>query len=134
MLHALTSLPPSQVQPTLVIIAHKCDLFKATSASNTSPSILAINRVKSVLERELEKRRASQSGGVNIEGLGEEGERSEMGGLDCGEKEGSTFKFDEWEGGEISFLGTSISPSQTDDKASPETGLDSLLEWLQDNM
>jgi len=135
-MHALTSLPPSQAQPALVIIAHKCDLFRATSASNTSVSTLAINRVKSVLERELEKRRASQSGGVNIEGLGEEGEISEMGGLNCGEKEGSIFKFDEWEGGEISFLGTSISPqsSQPDEKASPETGLDSLLDWLQDNM
>ncbi|KAF9477552.1 hypothetical protein BDN70DRAFT_881035 [Pholiota conissans] len=132
-LHALTSLPPSQAQPALVIIAHKADLFKTSSASNTSPSTLAINRVKSVLERELEKRRAFQVGGVNIEGLGEEGERSDMGGLECGEKEGSTFKFDEWEGGEISFVATSTSPKSSE-KASSEPGIGPLEEWLDDNM
>ena len=81
----------------------------------------------------MEKRRASQSGGVNIEGLGEEGERSDMGGLECGEKEGSTFKFDEWEGGEISFLGTSI-VSGSAEKGGQETSLQSLWEWLQDSM
>lgn len=132
-LHTLTSLPPSQAQPALVIVANKADLFKVASASNISPSTLAINRVKSILERELEKRRASQSGGVNIEGLGEEGESSEMGGLECGEKAGSTFKFDEWEGGEISFVGASALP-KIDEKEAAHTDLDSLLGWLQEYM
>ncbi|KAF8969652.1 P-loop containing nucleoside triphosphate hydrolase protein [Flammula alnicola] len=134
-LHALTSLPPSQAQPSLLILAHKSDLFKATSASNTSPNTLAVNRVKTILERELEKRRVSQSGGINIEQLGEEGERSDMGGLECGEKEGSTFKFDDWEGGEISFLGTStLSTSSQTEKGASEGGLDNLWEWLEENM
>lgn len=91
--------------------------------------------MKAILERELEKRRASQSGGINIEGLGEEGERTDMGGLECGEKEGSTFKFDEWEGGEIAFIGTSITPGSTQsEKSASERGLDSLWGWLEDNM
>lgn len=99
-------------------------------------SALAINRVKTVLERELEKRRVSQSGGINIEGLGEEGERSDMGGLECGEKEGSSFKFDEWEGGEISFLGTSVATtsSGSDEKSPSDSGLDSMRSWLEQNM
>jgi len=106
-LHALTSLPPSQSQPSLLILAHKSDLLKTGSSSHTNAATLAVNRVKTILERELEKRRLSQRGGINIEGLGEEGERSDMGGLECGEKEGSIFKFDDWEGGDVTFLGTS---------------------------
>lgn len=113
----------------MLIIAHKSDLFKATTSTQSSASALAINRVKTVLERELEKRRVSQSGGINVEGLGEEGERSDMGGLECGEKEGSSFKFDEWEGGEISFLGTSIAGS--DEKSLSHSGLNSIRSWLE---
>lgn len=90
---------------------------------------MAVDRVQTILERELEKRRESQSGGVGVEGLGEEGEKTDMGGLDCGEKEGSAFKFDEWEGGDIPFLGTSVSPEK-----SLENNLDLLSDWLIDNM
>uniref|UniRef100_A0A8H7Y2X6 Signal recognition particle receptor subunit beta n=2 Tax=Psilocybe cubensis TaxID=181762 RepID=A0A8H7Y2X6_PSICU len=132
-LHALTSFPPSQQPPLLVILAHKADLFKSTSSSNANTSTLAINRVKAILERELEKRRASQSGGVNVEGLGEEGERADMGGLECGEKEGSAFKFDEWEGGDVVFLGTSI-VSSSSEKVASEGSLETLWEFLADNM
>jgi len=59
-----------------------------------------------------------------------------MGGLECGEKEGSSFKFDEWEGGEISFLGTSLptTTSGSDEKGASDTGLESLWEWLEQNM
>ncbi|PPQ91428.1 hypothetical protein CVT25_014316 [Psilocybe cyanescens] len=133
-LHALTSLPPSQQLPLLVILAHKADLFKSTSSSNTSTSALAITRVKAILERELEKRRVSQSGGINVEGLGEDGERGGMGGLECGEKEGSSFKFDEWEGGDVVFLGTSITPANSDEKSASEGSLESLWECLAENM
>lgn len=131
-LHALTSLPPSQSQPSLLILAHKSDLLKTGSSSHTNAATLAVNRVKAILERELEKRRLSQSGGINIEGLGEEGERSDMGGLECGEKEGSTFKFDDWEGGEVMFLGTSAVPnaSPSDEKT---TGLGPFQEWIESN-
>lgn len=99
--------------------------------SNASAQTVCINRVKSVLERELEKRRSSQTKGINIEGLGEEGERTDMGGLDCGEKEGSPFKFDEWEGGEISFLGTSTVQSEPSEMG---IGSETLLEWLSNTM
>ncbi|KAJ3511889.1 hypothetical protein NLJ89_g3845 [Agrocybe chaxingu] len=136
-LHVLTSLPPSQQQPALLILAHKCDLLKTSSATpNSNPSAAAINRVKTILERELEKRRVSQTGGVNIEGLGEEGEATEMGGLNCGEKEGSTFRFDEWEGGEISFLGTSVmsNASQPNEKNEGDSALESLWEWMEENL
>lgn len=107
-------------------------MLKTGSSSHTNPATLAVNRVKSILERELEKRRASHSGGINIEGLGEEGERSDMGGLDCGEKEGSTFKFDDWEGGEVVFLGTSAmsNASQSDEKTA---GLSPLQDWIENN-
>ena len=133
-MHALTSLPPSQSQPSLLILAHKSDLLKTGSSSHTNSAILAANRVKTILERELEKRRVSQSGGANIEGLGEEGERSDMGGLECGEKEGSTFKFDNW-GGDVVFLGTSAVPnaSKSDEKPPGENGLAPLQEWLENN-
>lgn len=124
-------MPPSQRQPTLLILAHKSDLLKATS-SNSSPHGLAVNRVKAILERELEKRRVSQSGGINIEGLGEEGERTDMGGLECGEKEGAAFKFDEWDGGHISFLGTSVAGS--DSEKDDEGRLESLWDWMNNNM
>jgi len=44
-----------------MVLAHKSDLLKAGASSATTPSVQAINRVKTVLERELEKRRASQA-------------------------------------------------------------------------
>ena len=134
-MHALTSLPPSQSQPSLLILAHKSDLLKTGSSSHSSSATLAANRVKTILERELEKRRLSQRGGINIEGLGEEGERSDMGGLECGEKEGSTFKFDDWEGGDVVFLGTSavLNASQSDEKTAGENSLSALQEWLENN-
>jgi signal recognition particle receptor subunit beta len=115
-----------------LILANKCDLFK--TAHDASTQTLAINRVKSVLERELEKRRSSQVKGVNIEGLGEEGERTDMGGLECGEKEDSPFKFDEWEGGQILFLGTSTVQSGSEEEGSRENGLERLLESLSHTM
>jgi len=122
-------------QPSLLILAHKSDLLKTGSSSHTNAATLSVNRVKSILERELEKRRLSQSGGINIEGLGEEGERSDMGGLECGEKEGSTFKFDDWEGGEVVFFSTSAVPNvlQSDEKTVVENGLGPLQEWIANN-
>jgi signal recognition particle receptor subunit beta len=132
-LNALTSLPPSQVLPSLLILAHKSDLLKSGTASAT-PETLAVNRVKTILERELEKRRVSQSGGVGVEGLGEEGERTEMGGLECSGDKG-VFRFDEWEGGEVIFLGTSVTVGKKfeADEKSETDGLLSLRQWMEDN-
>jgi len=136
-LHTMTSLPPSQTLPSLIILAHKCDLLNIGSqAAAAAADNLAINRVKTVLERELEKRRVSQSGGIGVEGLGAEGEKSEMGGLDCSGTAGGAFRFAEWEGGEVSFIGTSIKvPKATSDlEKTTEDGLSSLWEWLEENM
>lgn len=136
-LHAITSLPPSHHTPALLILCNKSDLLKTSSASGNA-STLAVNRVKTVLERELEKRRVAQSGGVGIEGLGEEGERSEMGGLECGADGNSPFRFDEWEGGEVTFLGTSTRVDATSEKQASLNekgeldGLAALEEWLEE--
>jgi len=129
-LHALTSLPPSTTPPALVIVAHKYDLIKTTT-STTSPEDLAITRVKTILERELEKRRVSQTGGVGIEGLGAEGERTELGGLEC---TGGAFKFSEWEGA-VDFVGSWVKiekEGSSDEKA--EDGLASFKSWIGENL
>lgn len=94
---------------------------------------MAINRVRSVLERELERRRVAQAGGVGIEGLGSgdspdsEDTESGMGGLECSNPQ-EGFKFANWEGGEIAFLGTSTVPSEKE----KEGGLASFQEWIVD--
>ncbi|KAJ7632783.1 signal recognition particle receptor beta subunit-domain-containing protein [Roridomyces roridus] len=132
-LNALTSLPPSQALPALLILAHKSDLVKSGTAASATSESLAINRVKTILERELEKRRISQSGGVAVEGLGEEGERTEMGGLECtGEK--GVFNFDTWEGGEVVFLGTSVKVGSGEAEKVDEDGLLSLRQWMEENV
>ncbi|RXW18723.1 hypothetical protein EST38_g7121 [Candolleomyces aberdarensis] len=129
-LHALTNLPPSQAAPALAIICNKSDVLK--SSSSTTSSALAINRVKTILERELEKRRVAQTGGVGVEGLGEEGETTELGGLECGSEKAS-FKFDDWEGGEVVFLGTSARPDESEKSGElTDDGLSSLQQWLED--
>ncbi|KAF5358154.1 hypothetical protein D9756_001314 [Leucocoprinus leucothites] len=133
--HSVTSLPPSQTLPSILIVAHKADLLKlGASASQDS---LAISRVKTILERELEKRRASQSGGVAVEGLGQEDEKAELGGLECGDGTGA-FKFDDWEGGEVSFVSTYIRPGKApegDEKNEGNgDGLSELRDWLAGNM
>ncbi|KAG6889964.1 hypothetical protein C0992_003444 [Termitomyces sp. T32_za158] len=132
--HTLSCRPPSQNTPSLIILAHKCDLLNAGSQANMTSDILAVNRVRSVLERELEKRKASQKGGVGVEKLGAEDEQSDMGGLDCNGPPGDPFKFSEWEGGEVSFVGTSAKISRATDH--PEKtggdGLASLREWLDE--
>jgi signal recognition particle receptor subunit beta len=136
-LHTVTSLPPSQALPSLVILAHKSDLLKTTTTStNFASDELAINRVKTILERELEKRRVSQSGGVGVEGLGAEGERIEMGGLECNGGAGATFKFADWEGGEVTFIGSSVAFGKPveDAEKTGEDGLSSLRAWLDESM
>ncbi|KAI0797536.1 signal recognition particle receptor beta subunit-domain-containing protein [Abortiporus biennis] len=129
-LNAFMSIPPSQRVPALAILAHKADALKSSSTSSSEQ--LAVNRVRTILERELEKRRSSQAGGVGVESLGHEEEgSSELGGLDC--TGGGEFKFAQWEGGEIVFLGTHVSvgkPVTDDEKSSTSDGLLPLREWL----
>ncbi|KAG2756068.1 P-loop containing nucleoside triphosphate hydrolase protein [Suillus brevipes Sb2] len=123
-LHAITSLPPSHLAPALLIIANKCDLMK-TATSSGSPTDVAISRVRTILERELEN-------GMGVEGLGAEGERSDMGGLDCSNS-GGVFKFADWEGGEVDFAGTwvNVGELKDDEKEGVATdGLASFRSWL----
>jgi len=127
-LHAITSLPPTQSRPTLLILAHKIDLLKVGASSN-STSDVAITRVRTILERELEKRRVSQSGVVGVESLGEEGEGTEMGGLECSGAGGGTFKFSEWEGGDVEFVSTWVKVGEAEDEKSQD-GLEDLKDWL----
>ncbi|KAF8447562.1 hypothetical protein L210DRAFT_2803493 [Boletus edulis BED1] len=127
-LQAITSLPPTHSIPTLLILAHKTDLLK-TGASLSSASEVAITRVRTILERELEKRRASQSGGVGVESLGAEGEGMEVDGLECS----GTFKFSEWEGGDVEFLSTWVKVGE-DKEESGKDGLDDLKDWLSQHV
>ncbi|KAF8557282.1 hypothetical protein OG21DRAFT_1505501 [Imleria badia] len=127
-LHAITSLPPTQSTPTLLILAHKTDLLKVGASSN-STSEVAITRVRTILERELEKRRASQSGGVGMESLGAEGEGTEMGGLECSGAAGGAFKFGEWEGGDVDFVSTWVKVGETKEESGAD-GLDEFKDWL----
>ncbi|KAF8586526.1 hypothetical protein K439DRAFT_1659622 [Ramaria rubella] len=129
-LHALTSLPPSQLSPSLVVLAHKCDLL----ATSSSSAALAVSRVRTILERELEKRRASQAGGVGVGQLGEEeGADAELGGLECTGPGGTGFRFKDWEGGEIEILGSSVGVGKNgDDSEKVADGLADFKQWLYD--
>jgi len=131
------SIPPSQSSPALIILAHKSDLLASTtSSSNTLADQLAVNRVRTILERELEKRRQSQTGGIGIESLGGgEADNAEISGLECSGAGGGVFRFSEWEGGDVTFLGTSISRTGEkvqDEKADNMTGLEGLQQRLSD--
>ncbi|KDQ61047.1 hypothetical protein JAAARDRAFT_570856 [Jaapia argillacea MUCL 33604] len=138
-LQALTSLPPSQQPPSLLILAHKSDLLKSTT-STTNSEQLAINRVRTILERELEKRKASQVGGVGMEGLGEdsmEGQGGEVDGLEC--SGGVGFRFKDWEGGEVGFVGSYVRVGRVAEVKEDgekgeegESGLEALEEWLDE--
>ena len=127
-MHAITSLPPTRSTPTLLILAHKTDLLKVGASSN-STSEVAITRVRTILERELEKRRASQSGGVGVESLGAEGEGTEIGGLECSGAAGGAFKFSEWEGGDVEFVSTWVKVGEAKEDSDAD-GLDELKDWL----
>lgn len=136
MLHALTSLPPSATTPSLLIVAHKADALKA-AASASAPQ-LAINRVRTILERELEKRRQSHAG-VGIEGLGDDGKGAQEGEVGMGEAlectGGGEFRFERWEGGEVQFIGTSVaigkrSENESGEKVGGEDTLLPLRDWI----
>lgn len=119
-----------------MIQAHKADLVSASASANRQT--VAADRVRTVLERELEKRRQTSVGGVGVEGLGD-GDASA--GVITGGLESSgdgTFRFDKWEGGEISCVGGWVSVSRSepdfseklDEKEGADTGLDALNAWL----
>lgn len=94
--------------------------------------------MRAILERELEKRRRSHTGGVAIDELGAEGEEnSEWGGLDCNGAPGESFKFSEWEGGDVEFVGTWVSAGETVDLSDQvldekrQINIERLVAWLE---
>ena len=100
--------------------------------------------MRTVLERELEKRRAAATSGVGIEGLGSsssgftsnEGDDESLGmsGLDCTSGSNGAFKFSHWEGGEVEFAATWVEidskVKELEKSESDSTGLDSLKSFL----
>jgi signal recognition particle receptor subunit beta len=136
-MHSLTSLPPSQTPPSLLIVAHKYDLLKSTASAPQQQ--LAINRVRTVLERELEKRRvaSAEASGVGSTGVGTAGiggadseDSTELGGLDS--TSGGSFRFADWEGGPINFVGTTVDSSASADEEKRANGIAPLREWLEE--
>jgi len=101
------------------------------NSSGLGPA-LAVSRVRTILERELEKRRSSQAGGVGVGQLGEDEDAdTEMGGLECSGPAGTGFRFKDWEGGEVEILGSSVTKAAADSEKGND-GLAELKQWLQD--
>jgi len=73
---------------------------------------------------------------MGIESLGDgEGDNTEVSGLECSGVGGGVFRFSDWEGGEVTFLGTSTSGTREKDqeeKAGNIGGLESLRQRLSD--
>ena len=121
-LNSLASLPNT---PPVALVATKCDL----AGSSTS----GITRVRTVLERELDKRRAAR---VDVEGVGLGMETSDdsstLGGLDTVGPPGSPFRLAEWEGGEIVVLGSSVNVATGEnEKGGEKDGLVQVREWIE---
>ena len=65
---------------------------------------------------------------------GSEGDGTDVSGLECSGVGSGVFKFSEWEGGEVTFLGTSTPRTEKvqDEKAGDIGGLESLRQRLGD--
>lgn len=133
MLHAVTNLPPSANVPPILIFANKSDLIFAP-ASSTRETVAA-ERVRTILERELEKRRKSSLTCVDVGGLGETGEEEDgavQGGMETLGDE--PFTFAKWEGGEVTIVGGCVEKQklETTEKSKETTagGLAALGSWL----
>ena len=121
-LNSLSNLPPSIQAPPLLLLGHKADLLPLASTSKEkgkgSPNTnLAISRLKTILERELEKRRLSALTTTNADTENDpdaaDGEGDGTSGLDIGEK--GPFTFEKW-WGEIDILGSYIKFDEDEDK------------------
>lgn len=134
-LHVITKLPPSAHAPPILIFANKSDLISVPVSSNRET--VAAERVRTILERELEKRRQSSLTGVGVGGLGETGQEEDgaiQGGLETlGD---GPFTFAKWEGGEVAITGGCVDKQSKEklegsEKSSDnQNGLLNLLTWF----
>jgi len=140
-LHAITKLPPSAHVPPILIFANKSDLISAPASSTVE--IVAAERVRTILERELEKRRQSSMTGVGVGGLGETGDDGDEDGGGAVQAGLETlgdgpFTFAKWEGGEVAIVGGSVEKQtreklEASEKAGGTTatgGLTAIESWL----
>jgi signal recognition particle receptor subunit beta len=151
----------------LVLVAHKVDLVSTGSGGGVdgkpvSKEEIGINRVRTILERELTKRASDLKHSVGIEGLGSEEPASKSSadaglidsssghtGLECTNNPGEGFKFAAWEYGEIDFVSSWVSVKEEEfddegsdmeksdgnkDVVSEENGLTDLKEWINENL
>jgi signal recognition particle receptor subunit beta len=98
-----------------------------------------VERVRTILERELEKRRQSSLKGVGVGALGEAGEENAGAVQDGLETLGDgPFSFAKWEGGDITIIGGCVEKPTREkldeavEKSGATTagGLDGLESWL----
>jgi len=130
----------------LLVLGHKADLLPKMSGGVNSQA--AVQRVKSILERELERRRrgaASGAGGMAALGEDEGGGGTGVGaGLDITGDEKEVFQFEKWEGGEVDVKASCVDVKRsgdghtTDDEeheaekagTKGEDGLAEVVQWI----
>lgn len=132
----------------LLVLGHKADMLpKAFGGVNAQA---AVQRVRTILERELERRRrGAASGAGGMAALGEEeggGENGVGAGLDITGDEKEVFTLEKWEGGEVGVRATWVDVKRssdghtTDDEehegekgdVKSEDGLAGLVQWIVD--
>lgn len=132
----------------LLVLGHKADLLPKTSGGVNAQA--AVQRVKTILERELERRRrgaASGAGGMASLGEEEEGGGTGVGaGLDITGDEKDVFKFEKWEGGEVDVRASWVDVKRSSDghttdeeehegekgQARGDDGLSEVVQWVVD--
>ena len=132
----------------LLVLGHKADMLPKTFGGVNAQA--AVQRVRTILERELERRRrgaASGAGGMAELGEGEGGGESGVGaGLDITGDEKDAFTFEKWEGGEVDVRATWVDVKRSNDghttddeehegekgEVKSEDGLAGLVQWIVD--
>lgn len=132
----------------LLVLGHKADVLPRPFGGVNAQA--AVQRVRTILERELERRRrgaASGAGGMAALGEGEDGGESGVGaGLDITGDEKEAFTFEKWEGGEVDVRATWVDVKRSSDghttddeehegekgEVKSEDGLAGLVQWIVD--
>lgn len=145
-------------------MANKVDLITIGSATGPSGKPLTkaevgMNRIRTILEREMTKRANDLKRSVGIEGLGSEENKgkpasgpdagvidssSGLTGLECSNNSMEGFKFAAWEYGEIELVSSSVSVMDGEfgdvgqleklETADEHEGLNDLKDWLNENL